>query len=112
MSDDEKSYAPRPGMIPGVPINLGGHMFVLAPLGLRAARELEARAKEAGADQEKLFALGIDTILVSLHRNYPDITIEELNELVDVANIVEAQEAITGTSGMKRVMPGELPARG
>lgn len=114
MSEGNGKYAPRPGNIPGVAVNLGGIDFVLAPLGLRLAREFEAKGKQlrdenAGDDAQIEF--GIEIILASLNRNYPEITLDELRELIDSANVIEAQQAIAGISGMKRVKPGELAPR-
>lgn len=104
-------YAPRPGNIPGVPINLGGIDFVLAPLGLKLAREAAERGKamsEATATEADAFAFGIWMVHQSLLRNYPDITIEEVEALLDQDNMKEANEAIAGLSGLQRVKPGEI----
>jgi hypothetical protein len=117
VSEGNGKYAPKPGNIPGVRINLGGVNFVLAPLGLRLTREFEAKAKalekaiESG-DVEAGFEFGAEIIHASLLRNYPDITMDEVRELIDVANMIEAQQKIMGASGLERVSPGELPPRG
>lgn len=105
-------YAPRPGNIPGFPINLGGVNFVLAPLGLRLAREFEKRGTElreqANVTPEQAHAFNVEMILASLHRNYPDLTAEELDELLDTASEPEAVSAVMLMTGLKRVTPGEL----
>lgn len=112
MSDASGKYAPRPGSIPGVAVNLGGHLLVLAPLGLLLTRKFDERGKALAAQEDATeddqIAMGLDMILASLNRNYPDMTIEALRELVDSVNVVEAMNAITTQSGMKRVTPGEL----
>jgi hypothetical protein len=108
-------YAPKPGHIPGVPINLGGNDFVLAPLGLRLAREASEKGKAIStgeASEDDAFAFGAWMVHQSLLRNYPDITIEEVNELLDQGNIKEASDAIAGLSGLQRVKPGEIAPRG
>lgn len=116
MPDVSGKYGPRPGHIPGVPINLGGHEFVLAPLTLAMAREIETRGEALRANteatQDDHIAFGQWIVLQSLQRNYPDITAEELAPLLDSANIEEAQAAIAGTSGLRRVKPGELTPGG
>lgn len=115
MSEGGK-YAPRPGHIPGVPINLGGVDFVLAPLTLAMAREIEQRGNELRADEnttnEQHVEFGMWIVWQSLQRNYPDITLEDVRPLLDSANIEEAQAAIAGNSGLKRVKPGELTPGG
>lgn len=104
-------YEPRPGFIPGVAVNLSGNMLVLAPLGLAAVREFQARWKEIpDGDEDAQFSCGIDMVHASLRRNYPDITREEVESIVDIVSMKEAQEAINGVSGLKRVTPGELKA--
>lgn len=116
MSDVNGSkYAPRPGHIPGVPINLGGVDFVLAPLGLRLAREASDKGKalsEPGASEDDALAFGAWMVHQSLLRNYPDITLDEVSALLDQANVREASDAIAGLSGLQRVKPGEIAPRG
>lgn len=106
-------YAPRPGFIRGVAINLGGHDLVLAPLNLRLAREFEAKGKELQGKEpaptvEDAHEFNIDLILASLQRNYPDMTREALDALLDTASEAEAIDAVMNQSGLKRVAPGEL----
>lgn len=103
-------YAPRPGNIPGFPINLGGIDFVLAPLGLRLMREFEAKGKaipQGETTPELAHQFNVDAITASLQRNYPDITREEVDELLDAASEAEAVNAVFMQSGLKRVKPGE-----
>lgn len=115
MSESNGSkYAPRAGFIPGVPINLGGHDFVLAPLGLRLAREAAERGQamqQSTTTENDAFAFGVWMVHQSLLRNYPDITVEEVEALLDQGNLKEASEAIAGLSGLQRVTPGEIKPR-
>lgn len=111
MSEVNGKYAPRPGFIPGVAVNFAGNVLVVAPLGLLKSREAETRLKEIAGDAEKMQDFVIDFILYSLLRNYPEITREQLVELLDARSIEEASEAIRGGSGLKLVTVGELPAR-
>jgi hypothetical protein len=106
-------YAPVPGNIPGIPINLGGRLMVLAPLGLRLAREMadKGKAVQEGTEDEQI-SLGVEMVYESLRRNYVDITMDEVRELIDSANVREASEAIAGISGLKRVTPGEIQRQG
>lgn len=107
-------YAPRPGFIPGVAVNFGGHLLVCAPLGLLKSREFSARMREIGEapTEEQMEAISVDFILASLQRNYPAMTDEELRTLLDARSIEEAAAAIRGGSGLKLVTPGELTAGG
>lgn len=116
MSDAAGKYAPRPGHIPGVALNLGGHEFVLAPLGLRLVREIEAKGhalrESPDATPEQMHDFSVGIVHVSLLRNYPDITLAEVADLVDTVTLQEAQALVLNQSGLKRVTPGEIAARG
>lgn len=108
-------YAPRPGNIPGVAVNLGGVDLVLAPLGLRLMREFQEKGKEIQKPEvtsEQAYDFNAEVILASLQRNYPDMTREDLDALLDSANVKEAFHAVFEQSGFKRVKPGEIPPGG
>lgn len=116
MSAGNGKYEPRPGRIPGVAFNLGGHDFVLAPLGLGPLREYDERhkllrEKDPPAEVEEYFELNVEAIVRSLQRNYPEITREAINDLLDSVNVPEAMTALLHQSGVKRLTPGELPPR-
>jgi hypothetical protein len=118
METNGKHYAPLPGKIPGAAINLGGHDFVLAPLGLRLLREYQAKAhalaekKDPPATPDELYELNVEVIVASLNRNYPEITREGIEELLDSVNVPESLALIWDQSGVKRVKPGELKPGG
>jgi hypothetical protein len=102
-------WAPVAGKIPGVAVNLGGHLLVLAPLGIGKAREFSERGKALEpSDTDGMQALGIAMVHASLARNYPEITLDEVEALLDVGNLQEATQAIAAQSGLKKVTPGEL----
>jgi hypothetical protein len=113
MSETNGKYAPRPGFIPGVAINLGGHDFVLAPLGLRLMREFQAKTEDLSKRDpqptpEDWYALNVDAIVASLQRNYPDVTSENIADLLDSSNVQEALRFVLDQTGLKRVKPGEI----
>ena len=114
MSEGNGKYAPRPGHIPGEPVNLGGNDFVLAPFGLRLLREYQERLKalnerkDPPATPEEWYEVNCAALLDSLRRNYPDITREQLEPLLDSVNMEEAMAALFRQSGLKRVKPGEI----
>lgn len=117
MSTEGSKYAPRPGHIPGVAVNLGGHMLVLAPLGLALVRHFDERGAEMRKrnpppSAEEQYDFAIEIVLASLQRNYPDMTIGDVQGLVDLVSLDEAQGKVFNQSGMQRVTPGELTPRG
>lgn len=117
MSTEGSKYAPRPGHIPGVACNLGGHMLVLAPLGLALVRHFEAKGDEMRKrnpppKSEDYTAFAIEIVLASLQRNYPEMTKGDVEGLVDIVSLDEAQGKVFNQSGMQRVTPGELTPGG
>jgi hypothetical protein len=100
-------------ILEGQKVNLGGRDFVVPPLNLRALRILGPRFAELsqnavagviGPDQ-------IDTMIEVVHaamvRNYPEITKEELEDLLDMGNIARVFQAVAAQSGMKQAPSGE-----
>lgn len=108
MSDPSK-YAPVPGNIPGTAINLGGRDLILAPLNLDGVRAAEPLLKEL--DTLKKFEMQVpvaaQVIILSLNRNYPDMTIEDLVPLLDMSNTSKAVLAVAGIAGFEMLKPGE-----
>ena len=98
-------YAPVPGKIPGRRINLGGVEFVMAPLNLDGVREYPTRLTAMQAikvdvdDPGPFFEAAADVLLLSLARNYPDLTRDELVALLDMGNVREASAALREVSG-------------
>ncbi len=109
-----KKYQPVPGKIPGRAVNMAGNMLVLAPLTLDQVQEFEQTLAKPtdGMGLREAIEHMLPVLLASLQRNYPDMTIETLRPLVDVANMKEAGEAVMDVSGFKRTTPGELPPAG
>jgi len=101
----------------GVKVNAGGRELVLPALNLGALKRLREQFKViSGIDPATQGATLTDAqvdamtdiILASVRRNYPEITREEIEELVDLNNLPSAIEAILGQSGFaKRTQPGE-----
>lgn len=87
----------------GIPTTLGDKTFVVPPLSFRALQELQDRLASfnGGVDPESV-ALVVDATFMSLKRNYPDITREELLDVLDVGNMQEVMEAVMDVSGLHR----------
>jgi len=94
---------PVPGKIPGVSFNLGGNDVVLAPLNLKQVEELEPVIAEfsAATDMKSVAALGRKLITASLSRNYPDITEDDVMNILDLGQLKAAISAVMGVSGYK-----------
>jgi hypothetical protein len=96
--------APR---FPGVDVDLGGTVYTVPPLAMRALKTYLPRmqAMETTTDGMPVdFDLLLDISLSALQRNYPDLTRDQLEELVDVVNVRKLSEAVFGkSSGLARV---------
>ena len=89
----------------GEPVVLGGVTYVMAPLTLRSLKDLASTIAMV-TDQvkmtdplEKLDAVAT-IVHASLSRNYPEMTQEELLDLLDMVNIPIVIRAIMGISGL------------
>lgn len=108
------NYAPVAGKIPGVTFNLGGIDFVLAPLNLMQVEAMEpviAEFKNA-ADMQSVSKIAQQLVLASLSRNYPDITEDDVKQLLDIGQMNAAIAAVLGVSGYKTATTGETKPAG
>jgi hypothetical protein len=94
---DSNTQAPR---YAGIPVTLNGKSYIVPPLSMPAARLLLpkiASLKSAdGLPQPEHIDAVLEVALAAIQRNYPDITADELEELIDVTNIVPLFRAALG----------------
>lgn len=97
----DNKYLPTPGNIPGVVFKLSGKDFVLAPLNLRQVEELEDVIQSLGSQNNMASVAKVASKIVhaSLSRNYPDVTEDEVKDLLDISNMQDAMQAVLSTSG-------------
>lgn len=93
----------EPVKIKGIPLPLGGKTYIVPPLNLGALERLQERLTSftGGIDQESVSTV-LDAAHSALLRNYPDLTRDQVAEVVDVANMAEVMEAVMDVSGLKR----------
>lgn len=97
--------------VAGIEIILGGVTRVLPPLN--AASVKQYRAELATVFET---GLGIDLEFVAkiahaaLKRNYPEVTLAEVEDFVDYSNVVDIFEAVVNVSGLMAKM-GNLMRR-
>jgi hypothetical protein len=91
--------------IPGLSVKHFRKFFpVLAkstPIAKDASVEEQTRVINEGLDER------LPAILAAMQRNYPDLTQEQLEDMLDAANIVPIIQAISRGSGMRPAKPGE-----
>lgn len=90
--------------VKGIAVRLGGESYVIPPLSLGALEQLQGRVAAFQGDirDKEQVATVIDAAHAALKRNYPEITREEIADLIDVGNMAEVFEAVMDVSGLKR----------
>ena len=93
-------------MTPGIWLVFGGGQRLLVPpLSLGALELLHERLTELAnlqATDVRAATTIIEAAHLALKRNYPDITREQVGELVDLGNMGDVYECVMDASGMKR----------
>ena len=89
----------------GQTVNLGGQEYVVPSLSVKQARALWPKILELnkGITEENLpekHGLSVEVIHAALTRNYPDLTRDELEDLVDMRNIRVLMALVSGQSGI------------
>ncbi|MFL9610181.1 hypothetical protein ACKF11_08870 [Methylobacillus sp. Pita2] len=89
--------------IPGVRITLAGQDYILPPLTLNAVVQLRPRLEtfKAAGDLDSIETV-IDAAHAALLRNYPDLTREQVGEMVDMGNMADVMQACMDVSGLMR----------
>lgn len=87
--------------IEGKAIRMGGMDIVVPALNMKKLKEkaTEIIAMDEETDTVKKLEASCAVIHSALQRNYPDITIDEVEELVDMANLQEVTQAVMGQKG-------------
>lgn len=103
---------------PGDKVTIGDREFIVPPLNFRQLEDhAEALARFAHmVDSKDPWAElrgAIPVIHAAISRNYPDIKLDELKDIVDLGNYRKIIEAIMGVSGIsEEMLKSRLPAPG
>lgn len=94
-------------MIPGVEIKLGDKVFTIAPLNfitlkkvaplLKSFEKLDGKTMPEAEDFDAMITI----IHLAIKRNHPEVTSDEIGELLDMQNVMEVITKIMGASGSK-----------
>ena len=90
--------------IKGIPVPFGDQTLVIPPLSLGALEQLQDRLANMREDMSDPEYIGtvIDTVHAALGRNYPDMTREEVADLIDLENMQDVMGCAMDVSGLKR----------
>ncbi len=96
-------------MIPGIKISMGGDEWIVPPLTLGMMRRLLPQimrlkdfgdGPEAASEGGDEIAVIVELVTVAMRRNYPDMTPQKVEELVDLGNARQVVQAILTGSGL------------
>ena len=103
-------------IIPGLVVAMGGEDWIVPPLTLGQLRRLMPKVRqltEIGASMgEAQIAVLIDIVAAALQRNYPEMTPEKVENLLDLGNASVVLNAVLTGSGLRPggAAMGEAPA--
>ena len=100
----------------GIEFDLGGTCYVVPPLSMGDLEYMQdklATFEQFSLNAESAKVI-IDVAHRALRRNYPEITVDELRDLVDLGNAMELFQAVMDISGLRRreIEAGKLTAPG
>ena len=92
----------------GVVVKMAGEDYVIPPLSFKQLKMLQDDMKQlntataaSSSDQQGVV---LRIVLAALQRNYPDMTLEKLEDILDLGNIHEITQAIIGVNQLKKAM--------
>ena len=92
-------------MIPGVAVAMGGQDWLVPPLTLGQLRRLMPKVRqltEIGASMgEAQIGVLVEIVAAALQRNYPDVTAENVENLLDLGYASAVLNAVLTGSGLK-----------
>jgi hypothetical protein len=87
-------------LVPGKEVNLAGRLLIFAPLNAAAVKLFRDEIKAVFVGSLPDIELVAKLALASLQRNYPGITLEDVEQLIDYDNFFPVWEAVLNMSGL------------
>lgn len=88
----------------GVSIKLGNEEYIVPPLSLKSLRLLSEKLNTlqdlSGLPSPEQISVMTECIHHAIRRNYPDLTQEALEDLLDLGNIQKVFPAVMSASGL------------
>lgn len=105
--------------IDGATVHMGGKDWNIPPLSLKLLRKYQVKLSAFGQIQDGALPTNeqletmINLVLDNMNRVYPDLTMDQLEDMMDVSNCKEIFMAVMGVSGLVKkegeASPGEQP---
>lgn len=94
----------------GITVYMDGREWVIPPLSVRQFRTYYSTLLDTDVTpenwQQKVEAK-LPIVLAAIQRNYPDITEEQLLDMLDLKTFTMVMAAIANASGLRAARPGE-----
>jgi hypothetical protein len=88
-------------MFDGVKKTIGDKEYIIPALSLKQVQDLKDTITHLRLDDYSGMA---KIIHAAMSRNYPQITLKEVTEILDMNNILDITEAVCNFSGLKKKM--------
>ena len=88
----------------GKSIRMDGRDWIVPPMNLKLVRKVQPMARriaELGGAGDEAIDLMIQVIQLAMSRNYPAITLDYVEELVDMVTLFQVFEAVMNVSGFE-----------
>jgi len=96
-------------MIPGVAVMMGGQEWNVPPLTLGQLRRLMPKVRQlsdvSAQMGETQIGVLVEIVAAALQRNYPDMTTETVENLLDLGNAGPVLNAVLRGSGLRQPVP-------
>jgi len=100
-------------MIDGEKINLGGEEYVVPALNLKQLKRFSPRLKDLGGlDEAGMVSLQAEIVHAAITRNYPEIALDQVEEMLDLRNIAATFQAVMNQSGLEKAAGETKPVAG
>lgn len=97
-------------MIDGKTVKMGGKEWTVPPLNFKALKTFGPMLNTMTPQQLVAEGKVLDLIHAALLRNYPELTVDELEDMLDMGNVMEITMAVLGVSGLVEKQPGGAEA--
>ena len=99
-------------MIEGAKVQMGGKDYVVPALSFRQVKALQDKIGALSGNMSSMLdpaqmEVIIEIVHASLSRNYPELTIDDVSDLLDMRNAPRVFLSIMGQSGFEEAKPGE-----
>lgn len=91
-------------IIDGVKIKMAGTDYIVPPLSFKHLRKLQPKltllGNIIGVPSDEQMEAVTELVHAALSRNYPEMTPDSVEELIDLSNLSTIMNAIMGVSGL------------